>query len=156
MVDYAAAVVAAARELPAPAVLCGWSMGGLAVLMAAAEARPQRVVLLEPSAPAEVQGVHDVPPAEGVFDPEAEYGPFPPGQRARPESLTARAERKRGVSLPALPCPSVVVYGDEFRELRGHGIAALYGSDELDFPGLDHWDLVLDPRVRHAVAARLA
>lgn len=28
----------------------------------------------------------------------------------------------------------------------------VYHSDQISFPGLDHWDLVLDPRVRAAVA----
>jgi hypothetical protein len=42
------------------------------------------------------------------------YGSFPSDMRARPESLFARAERKRGISVPSLPCPSLVIYGDEF------------------------------------------
>lgn len=76
--------------------------------------------------------------------------------RARPESRLARAERKRGISVSALPCPSLVAYGDDFREERGRARARLYGSQELDFPGLGHWDLVLEPRVRAAVARALA
>ena len=71
--------------------------------------------------------------------------------RARPESLFARGERKRGVSVPELPCPALVVYGDEFPEERGHALAAYYGAEELAFPGLDHWDLVLDERIRNAL-----
>jgi hypothetical protein len=84
----------------------------------------------------------------GTFDPEETYGAFPPGMRARPESLLARAERKRGISVPELPCPALVVYGDEFPEERGRALAARYGAEELAFPGLDHWGLVLDERVR--------
>lgn len=68
--------------------------------------------------------------------------------RARPESSRARAERKRGISVPSLPCASLVVYGDDFREERGKAVARVYGSDELDLPGLDHWGLVRDVRVR--------
>lgn len=151
--DYARSVVAAAAALPRPVTICGWSMGGLVVLQAAATMRPHRVILLEASPPAEVQGFH--PATEvvgGVFDPEALYGRFPDGMRARPESTRARAERKRGISVPSLPCPSLVVYGDDFPEERGARLARLYGSDMRFFPGLDHWDLVLDPRVRAAVA----
>lgn len=128
-------------------------MGGLAVLQAAAQVRPHSVILLESSPPAEVQGFDgSVEIEEGVFDPETVYGPFPPGIRARPESLRARTERKRGISVPSLPCPSLVVSSDEFREERGPPIAAVYGSDQRDFPGLDHWALVRDPRVREEIA----
>lgn len=149
---YAQIVVEAAATLAAPVALCGWSMGGLVVLQAAERVRPHSVVLLEPSPPAEVQGfTPDADVADGVFDPEVVYGRFPPGMRARPESARARAERKRGISVPTLPCPSLVVYGDSFREERGTAIARLYGSDEFDFPGLDHWALVREPRVRMTV-----
>jgi pimeloyl-ACP methyl ester carboxylesterase len=156
MADYAERVVAAAGELPRPLALCGWSMGGLVVLLAAEQAQPDTVILLEPSPPAEVQGFdHEIAPSEGTFDPEEAYGAFPAGVPARPESSLARAERKRGISIPSLRCRSVVVYGDEFREARGTAVARLYGSAECDFPGLDHWDLVCDPRVREALAACL-
>lgn len=152
--DYAQAVVGAAAQLPRPVALCGWSMGGLVVLQAASEVRPEAVVVIEPSAPAEVQGSHpETEVGDGSFDPVELYGrPFPAGLRARPESSRARAERKRGISVPSLSCPSLVVFGDEFREERGTPVARLYGSDELDFPGLDHWDVVLDARVPAAIA----
>ena len=71
---------------------------------------------------------------------------------ARAESTLARAERKRGISVPELPCPSLVIYGEAFRDERGTQIAGLYGSAERYFPGLDHWDLIRDLRVREAVA----
>jgi pimeloyl-ACP methyl ester carboxylesterase len=151
--DYAAAVVAAARSLSDPVALCGWSMGGLAALQAAKRARPHSVVLLETSPPAEVQGVDEsVEPRSGVFDPEEVYGAFPDGIPARPESLPARLERKRGISVPALPCPSLVVVGDEFREERGARVAQVYGSELVDLAGFDHWDLVRSPKVRRIVA----
>ena len=153
MSDYAERVVAAARVLPQPVALCGWSMGGLVTLLAAAAVRPHRVILIEASPPGEAQGFYpDVAPAAGTFDPESVYGRFPEGVRARPESTLARVERKRGISVPRLPCHSLVIYGDEFRDERGPPIARLYGSAERDFPGLGHWDLVRDPRVREAIA----
>jgi hypothetical protein len=156
MADYAGAVVEAATRAPAPTALLGWSLGGLAVVMAAGSVRPVCVVLLEASPPLEVQGDDPgVAIVVGSFDPEEVYGRFPPAVHARTESLRARAERKRGVSVPSLPCPSLVVYGREFAEDRGRRLAALYGSEELAFPNLDHWDLVLEPRVRVAIAARL-
>ena len=154
--DYRANVVSAALSLPQPVALCGWSMGRLVVLQAAAGVRPHSVILIEASPPLEVQGFDgDVELTTGTFDPEEVYGPFPPGIRARPESALARAERKRGISVPFLPCASLVVYGDEFGDERGRRIASLYGSAEAYFAGLDHWALVRDARVREAIAAYL-
>jgi pimeloyl-ACP methyl ester carboxylesterase len=151
--DYAAVVVVAARRLPQPVALCGWSMGGLVVLQAADRVRPHSLVLIEASPPGQVQGFSpDVELQEGVFDPRAVYGRFPTGIWARPESLLARGERKRGLSIPSLPCRSLVVYGDDYREERGRGIAELYGSEELNFPGISHWGLVRDPRIREGIA----
>ena len=150
MADYAA-------QIPAADAVVGWSLGGLAAMIAAQERPPRRLALLEPSAPAEVQGRDDaVTPRAGTFDPQEVYGPFPPGVAARPESLLARDERKRGISVPSLPCPALVVYGDEFAEERGRVLARYYGADELHFPGLDHWGLVFDGGVAAAVADYLS
>ena len=155
MAQYADAVARAAERLARPVVVVAWSMGGLAAMMAADCA--DGLVLLEASAPAEVQGVHrDVRPAPGVFDPEAEYGAFPDGVRARPESSLARAERKRGISVPELRCPTLVVYGDEYAEERGRRLVARYGAHELELPGKSHWDLVRDPEALRAIATRIA
>lgn len=54
--------------------------------------------------------------------------------------------------MPVLPCPSLVVYGDDFPDERGTALTRLYGSDERAFPGLHHWDLVRDPQVRATIA----
>jgi pimeloyl-ACP methyl ester carboxylesterase len=156
MADYAATVIRAAQKLPSPVALCGWSMGGLAALLASQDLRPQCLILIEPSPPAEIQGMYpDAPLASGTFDPEKVYGRFPPDQRSRPESSRARAERKRGISVPRLACPSLVIYGREFPDDRGRAIARLYGSEQLHFPDLDHWGLILDPRVPQAIARYL-
>ncbi len=144
---------AAAKRLSQPVALCGWSMGGLVVLQAAPTVNPHSVILLEPSPPAEIQGLYpDVPLHEGTFDPEEAYGRFPPGQTSRPESLLARAERKRDVSIPEIASRSFVIYGKSFPEEQGRRIAALFGSEEAYFPGLDHWALVPDPGVRGTIA----
>jgi pimeloyl-ACP methyl ester carboxylesterase len=154
--DYADAVARAARALPEPVSLCGWSMGGLVILQACTMVNPHSVILLEPSPPAEVQGVNlAVEVKDGTFDPEAVYGPFPHGIRSRPESSRARAERKRGISVPSLSCPSLVVYGDEYRQDRGRRIALTYDSLEMYFPGLNHWGLVRSAAVRAAIARYL-
>lgn len=152
MTDYASAVVRACAAA-SPVALCGWSMGGLVAMMAAADVDPAALVLLEPSAPAEVQRAHDVADSTGTFDPEQVYGAFPPGVRARPESERARADRKRGISIPRLPRRSLVVFGDEFEEERGRALVRRYAIEGAHFPGLSHWDLVFDPRVRERVFA---
>ena len=157
MSNYAAVVVRGAERLARPLALCGWSSGGLAAMLAARQAEADLLILLETSPPGEVQGFDDsVPLGPGTFDPEATYGAFPPGMRARPESSLACAERKRGVSVPSLPCPALVVYGDEFAEERGRRLAAHYGAEELALPGLDHWGLVRDERVRAELADYLS
>jgi len=151
--DYAGNAARAARALPQPVSLCGWSIGGLVVLQASQRIRPHSVILLEPSPPAEVQGIHPaVEIKNGTYDPEDTYGPFPPDMRSRPESSRARAERKHGISVPSVPCPSLVAYGNEYREQRGMRIARLYNSQELYFPGANHWELVRSPVVRAAIA----
>lgn len=158
MRDYANEIGRAARRLSRPLAVVAWSMGGLAAMMQAEALRPMCLVMLEPSAPAEVQGRHSTSSIieRGSFDPEGEYGPFPPGTKSRAESSVARAERRAGVSVPMLPCPSMVVSGSEFPVERGSRVAAFYRSDELRFPMLDHWGLVRDPRVRVAIAQHLA
>ena len=157
MSNYAAVIARAAEWLPRPLALCGWSSGGLAAMMAARPAEADLLVLLETSPPGEVQGFDESVPLEpGTFDPEETYGAFPPGMRARPESSYARAERRRGISIPSLPCPALVVYGDAFPDDRGRALAAHYGAEELHLPGLDHWGLVRDERVRAALAGYLS
>lgn len=153
MDDYAERIVEIAATAPRPAALCGWSMGGLAVLQAAGRVQPHSVIVLEPSVPAEIAGWDlDIQLTEGTFDPETVYGPFPGEVPGRPESSFARAERKRGISVPSLPCASLVIYGDEFRDERGVAVARFYGASERHFSGLDHWGLVQDRRVRKTIA----
>lgn len=157
MSDYADVIVRAARQHPRPLAAVAWSMGGLAALMAAEALGAMCLVVMEPSPPAEIQGLHPSTSTLdfGAFDPEAAYGRFPPHIRSRPESSLARAERRAGISVPTLPSPSLVVSGSAFPVERGSRIAALYRSDDLRFPRLDHWGLVLEYRVRAAIAEHL-
>ncbi len=156
MNHYANTVERVAGRCPRPLAVVAWSMGGLITMMAAETLDAICLVVLEPSPPAEIQGRTPSSTIEpGTFDPEAAYGSFPPGIRSRRESTLARAERKTGISVPTLPCPSLVVSGTEFSDQRGSRVAALYGSDKLRFPLLDHWGLVLDRRVRVAIATHL-
>jgi pimeloyl-ACP methyl ester carboxylesterase len=157
MLNYEAAVACAAGLLPRPLGVVGWSMGGLAAMMAAHRVDAEALVLLEPSPPGEVQGFDGGIALEpSTFDPEATYGAFPAGVEARPESSLARAERKRGISVPQLRGQVLVVAGREFPVERGSALADFYGADLLELPEASHWDLVRDPAVRSQVAASLS
>jgi pimeloyl-ACP methyl ester carboxylesterase len=106
MAGYAAAVTEQAKRLSRPLAMCGWSMGGLVVLLAAPVVKPHSLILVEPSAPAEVQGLHpETPLTLGSFDPEEVYGPFPAGWPARRESLLAPPGLWNGTygSVPGRP-----------------------------------------------------
>ena len=156
MLNYEAAVACAAGLLTPPLAVVGWSMGGLAAMLAAHRVEAEALVLLEASPPGEVQGFHERPtPEPGTFDPEQVYGSFPPGVRARTESLLARTERRRGVSVPTLPGRTLVVASGDFAAQRGSALADFYGADLLEFPEASHWDLVLDEAVRVSIATRL-
>jgi pimeloyl-ACP methyl ester carboxylesterase len=156
MSHYARAIERVARRCPRPLAAVAWSMGGLVTMMAAETLDAMCLVALEPSPPAEIQGWHPASLIDsGTFDPEVVYGSFPAGIRSRPESSFARAERKTGISVPTLPCPSLIVSGSEFPVERGSSFAAFYRSDELRFPLLSHWELVLNRQVRAAIAAHL-
>ncbi len=156
MSDYADAVVAAAgehRSHERPPVLCGWSMGGLIAMMAALRCETAALVVIEPSVPAQIDGGDPAWPLEaGTYDAESTYGPPVPGSRHRPESLLARGERKRGIDVPAIACPMLVVAGRSYVATRGRPVADYYGAQLLEFPTLGHFELVVHPWVREAVA----
>ncbi len=155
MGDYAAAVHVASEGAVGltHTVLCGWSMGGLVALMAANTLRPAAVVVLEPSLPAELkQRRSDAAPMPGTFDPADAYGRWPGDPPTRSESSLALAERERGISVPAVPCPLLVIAGGTYRATRGRNVASLYSGDYIEFADLHHVALVRDAKVRRAIA----
>jgi pimeloyl-ACP methyl ester carboxylesterase len=131
MGDYVAMVH---RARTARRVLCGWSMGGLVAMMAAAEARPLATVLIEPSLPAELAGRRDVVPQQGTYDPDEVYGANPDGPPTRMESRFALEERRRGISVPHISPPLLVVAGATFASSPGGPVADYYGGDVMTFP----------------------
>jgi pimeloyl-ACP methyl ester carboxylesterase len=152
--DYAAAVLHAAEELPRPLALVGWSLGGLVAMVAARRIEPAALVLLDASPPLEVQGLRDVEPQVGTFDP-VEHGARPPaGMRHRRESSFAMGQRDRGVSVQPLPAATrvLVAYGAALKHDRGPVLAAHLAADELDAGDATHWDLVRSEDVRRRVA----
>jgi pimeloyl-ACP methyl ester carboxylesterase len=170
MSNYAAAAVRAAEWLPPPRALCGWSMGGLVALMAAAACRARACVGLAPSAPARTRD-SAVPLRAGTFGPE-EYGIVdrdPERQPAMdldrdervvaleslgPESRFARDERKAGVVTGNAPCPILIVTGtadalwprQRYDELP-------FVADHLEIVGASHWGLVLNRRLLPAMSS---
>ncbi len=136
-----------------PVVVVGWSMGGLVAMMAAARRAPTALVVVEPSVPAEVGGYHpSVPLEEGTYGAEV-YGAVAADNQSRRESLLARSERKRGLSVPDLPCPTLVLAGRDYGDERSRPVAERFGATLLEYPGLRHADLVTDPAVADDVVA---
>lgn len=164
MADYAADVLEIARTLGTSPVAIGWSMGGLAALLAAARGGVTAWVGLGPSRPARERD-----PAfavgSGTFGAE-EYGIVsadPADQPTMPdldleerrialaslgrESRRARDERRAGIVVAGLSCPALVVAG---------GCDAIMPPSAYDdFPlpadltvadGASHWGLVLSRR----------
>lgn len=157
MADYAERVVGAGwgddpgTTGETPVVLCGWSMGGLVAMLAALRRTPAALVVVEPSVLSEVGGEHpEVRLETGTYGAEV-YGAEPSGD-GRKESLLARCERKRGISVPHLPCPTLVLAGRDFPD-RGRPVAERYGAALREYPALGHRDLVTDPAVADDVVA---
>jgi pimeloyl-ACP methyl ester carboxylesterase len=164
MRDYAHDVRALMAQLARPAVLVGWSMGGLVAMMAAAGGDALACVGLAPSTPARAVDP-SVAPREGEFGPE-EYGitsrdaadqPLMPdldreereialASLAR-ESRLARDERKAGVVIESLPCPLLLVTGTADEQWPRSRYESLWlRADEIEVEGASHWGLVLNRR----------
>lgn len=155
MDDYADKVVHAGWG-PAdgsPVVLCGWSMGGLVAMMAALRGTPAALVVVEPSVPSQVGGNHPSVTLEpGTYGADV-YGSVAAPNQTRRESLLARCERKRGISVPRLPCPTLVLAGRDYAAERSRPVAEHYGATLVEYPGLGHADLVTDTAVADDVVA---
>lgn len=155
MADYADRVISAAEVAPPePVVLCGWSMGGLVAMMVARQVDTRALVVIEPSVPAEIEFHPDWPLQTGTYEADAYGGPAP-GLRHRPESLLARAERKRGISVPDVVRPLLVVGGWEYTSRRSRPVADYYHGQLLEFPDLSHFELVRSPDVMRQISKRV-
>jgi pimeloyl-ACP methyl ester carboxylesterase len=165
MADYADDVAVLARELARPAVLMGWSMGGLAAMLAAAHGRVAGYVGLAPSPPARQRDA-SVPLRIATFD-AAEYGVTSTDPDDQPtmadldieerrialtslglESRFARDDRKAGIVLTSLPCPALVVASTGDATFPPAAYADLsVPAERLVVDGATHWGLVLNRRL---------
>lgn len=177
MDDFVADVAAAARAngLENPVVI-GHSMGGLVALMYAARHGAAATVAIDPSPSKEVQGgeektyAPEYSPMDAGMpgDPKAVMEAFPDipqemlmklKQMLGKESGLARAERKRGISIPkdALSMPTLFV-GGELGESVPFGIgirtaramAQYYGKPVIEIKGATHPGILVG---MHAAAA---
>lgn len=164
MRDYADDVIEATQQLDRPAVLLGWSMGGLVAVMAAARCDAVACVGLAPSIPSRTTDPSVVLRA-GEFGPE-EYGitsrdaadqpampDLDPDERRIAldslckESRLARDERKAGIGVESLRCPLLIVTGGGDRQFPPETYGAFpLAADYLSIEGASHWGLVLSHR----------
>jgi len=164
MADYAADVIACAREFRKPPLLMGWSMGGLVSLMAADTVGAVACVGLAPSTPARSNNP-TTKPRIGEFGPE-EYGIVDRDPALQPtmpdldieerrialgslgkESRFARDERSAGIVISELSSPCLIVTGtaDEYWPRSRYQDFPLE-ADFIDVNGASHWGLVLSRR----------
>jgi pimeloyl-ACP methyl ester carboxylesterase len=173
MSDYADDVLALTRELARPAVLIGWSMGGLAAMLAAARGPAAAFVGLAPSPPTRRRD-DSVPLRAATFD-ATEYGvtSADPADQATMrdldlderrvalaslglESRLARDERKAGVVLTTLPCPALVVASTGDATFPPPTYADLsVPAEHVVVEGASHWGLVLNRRLLATLVPRV-
>ena len=164
MEDYASDVGRVRAELRRPAVVVGWSMGGLVAMMAAAGGGWSACLALAPSTPsrevdssvqlragefgAEEYGITSLDPdvQRGMSDLDREERLLALSSLSK-ESRMARDQRRRGVVIESLPCPLLLVTGSRDREWPAERYDGLWlPADRLVVEGASHWGLVLNRR----------
>jgi pimeloyl-ACP methyl ester carboxylesterase len=173
MADYADDVTALLRELARPAVVVGWSMGGLAAMIAAARGPAVAFVGLAPS-PSVRRRDESVPLRAATFD-AAEYGVTSTDPEDQPtmldldleerrialaslglESRLARDDRKAGIVLTALPCPALIVASTGDATFPPSAYDALsVPAERVVVEGVSHWGLVLNRRLLATLVPRV-
>ena len=172
MGDYADDVRSLVVQLLRPPVLMGWSMGGLVSMMVASAGDAAACVGLDPSPPAQRVDT-SISLRTGEFGPE-EYGirgDDPNAQATMPdldreeraialgscgrESRLARDERKAGVVVESLRCPTLIVTGSDWVEESRDGWRAWPGAEHHRLEGISHWGLVLNRRVLPTLVPRV-
>lgn len=158
MEDYAAVVAHAIADAP-PArrtTVLGWSMGGLAAMIAAQDHPSVRLICIDPSAPANDR----IAANDATALPRGVYDPFvgfyrPPGLPTRDEALPAKRQRASGVHIARLPAATTIVGSGNATPERGAALAARFGVAYLQIPQYNHYEMVLDPAAVALLAERL-
>ncbi len=165
--EYVDDVNAVARQLDAPPVVVGWSMGGHIAVIAASRGGYAGCVALDPDPPADrvdesVEMVYGVQtPAEigYTLDGDPFLLPYMPDLTVEErriaqsslcsESMLVGCQRRRGILIEQMPCPMLEIMGglDGYYptepSYRGVGLA----DDQVVVRDSSHWGLVLSRRV---------
>jgi pimeloyl-ACP methyl ester carboxylesterase len=175
MQDYADDVVSLMRQLPLPPVVMGWSMGGLAAMMAAASHPALAYVGLAPSTPAlerksakvlspgeygaEYYGITNRDPdadQPAMFDLNRDERAIALGSLCK-ESAYARGDRAAGVVVRELGCPGLIVTSTGDRQWPRSRYDGMHlPVEHLSVEGASHWGLVLSRRIVVETAQRVA
>ena len=172
MGDYADDVRSLVVQLPRPPVMMGWSMGGLVAMMVASTGDAAAYVGLDPSPPAQRVDT-SISLRTGEFGPE-EYGVTgddPSAQTTMPdldreeraialgscgrESRLARDQRRAGVAVESLRCPTLIVTGGDWVEESRDGGGAWTRAEHHRLEGISHWGLVLNRRLLPTLVPRV-
>src|SRR3954452_4796679 len=163
MYDYLVDVRQLAEQLREQPIIVGWSMGGLVAIMAAEAGLARACVGLAPSTPAQAKDpsawlrVGSFGPEEyGITsrDPDDDQPSMPDLDREErtialgslgQESRYARDERQRGIVIPSLPCPLLIVTGTDDRQWSRERYNGLHlPAEHMVSEGASHWGLVLN------------
>ena len=165
--DYVEDVNAVAKQLDAPPVVVGWSMGGHVAIIAASEGGYAACVAIDPDPPVDrvdesveleygLQTPEDIgytldgDPRELPHMPDLTYEERRTAQSSLcDESLLVRSQRMRGILIEGMPCHMLEILGglDDYypAEPSYHGIGL--AADQIFVEDSSHWGLVLSRRV---------
>ena len=173
--DYVDDVNAVAKQLGAPPVVVGWSMGGHIAVIAASQGGYAACVALDPDPPPDrvdesVEMVYGLQTPEEIsytLDGDPRKLPHMPDLTTDErriaqsslcdESLLMRSQRIRGILIERMPCPMLEILGglDDYypTEPSYHGVGL--AGDQIFVEDSSHWGLVLSRRAQAKLLPRV-
>ena len=164
--DYVEDIRALANQLERPPVLVGWSMGGTATLLAAANGIGAACVALDPNRPAKEPDTSaelrqeefdpavwsitaDDPPVHPLMpDLDSEERAIVVRSLCRESQMALDEQGRRKVAIKSMPCPALIVQGTVGYGPNGESYRDLWFKvDRFTVEGASHWGLVLNRRV---------
>ena len=166
--DYVDDVNAVAKQLGAPPVVVGWSMGGHIAVIAASRGGYAACVALDPDPPPDrvdesvemVYGLHTPEEIGYTLDGDPRLLPHMPDLTTDErriaqsslcdESLLMGSQRMRGILIERMPCPMLEILGgldDYYPTVPSYHGVGLAG-DQIFVEDSSHWGLVLSRRVQ--------